>query len=79
MVWFQDKVWATSDYGIWTISEDQVEKPLLSSEVIACSGSMTVGDGVLLVAGEGGAAFHNGSLWQRLFLQREMTQAVENS
>jgi len=79
MVWFQDKVWATSDYGIWAISGERVEKPLIPAEVAACSGSMAVGDGVLLVAGEGGAAFHNGTLWQSLFLQYEMTQAVESS
>ncbi|HAX4823064.1 TPA: hypothetical protein JZG24_003350 [Escherichia coli] len=76
MVWFQDRVWVTSDYGIWTIKDDVIEQPLIPDEVMVCAGSMAVGDGVLLVAGEGGAAFHNGVLWQSLFLQYEMTQAV---
>ncbi|ECG5958398.1 hypothetical protein QEA29_004516 [Salmonella enterica] len=78
MVWFQGKVWATSDYGIWAIEGDIIGSPLIPDEVAACAGSMSVGDGVLLVAGEGGAAFHNGDFWQSLFLQYEMTQAVEN-
>ncbi|EOX8481115.1 WD40/YVTN/BNR-like repeat-containing protein [Salmonella enterica subsp. indica] len=78
MVWFQDRVWVTSDHGIWTIKDDIIEQPLIPDEVMACAGSMSVGDGVLLVAGEGGAAFHNGVLWQSLFLQYEMTQAVDN-
>ncbi|EJT4818785.1 TPA: hypothetical protein NVL72_004837 [Citrobacter freundii] len=79
MVWFQDRVWATSDYGIWVIKNDGIEKPLIPDEVMVCAGSMAVGDGVLLIAGEGGAAFHNGILWQSLFLQKEMTLAVDNS
>ncbi len=79
MVWFQDRIWATSDYGIWTIKGDRIEQPLIPAEVGACSGSMAVGDGVLLVAGEGGAAFHNGTLWQSLFLQYEMTEMVEKN
>lgn len=29
-------------------------------------------------AGQSGAAFHNGVLWQSLFLQHEMTQVVDN-
>lgn len=78
MVWFQDRVWATSDNSIWTISNDSMEQPLIPDEVIACAGSMSVGDGVLLVAGQGGAAFHNGVLWQSLFLQYEMTQEVDH-
>ncbi|EEZ4383009.1 hypothetical protein DDM35_002700 [Escherichia coli] len=78
MVWFQGRVWVTSDHGIWTIKDDIIEQPLIPDEVMACAGSMSVGDGVLLVAGEGGAAFHNGVLWQSLFLQYEMTQAVDN-
>lgn len=79
MVWFQGQVWATSDSRILTIKDDCIEYPLLPDEVMASSGSMAVGDGVLLVAGDGGAAFHNGTLWQSLFSQYEMTQAVENT
>ncbi|HCR9749813.1 TPA: hypothetical protein OPR08_002017 [Citrobacter koseri] len=78
MVWFQDRVWATSDNSIWTITDDSMEQPLIPDEVRVCAGSMSVGDGVLLVAGQGGAAFHNGVLWQSLFLQHEMTQVVDN-
>lgn len=33
MVWYENCVWATSDYGVWQIIGDDVVQPDLPSEV----------------------------------------------
>ncbi len=45
MVWYQGKVWCTSDYGLWTIENDKLVEPDLPAEVLSCSGRLAVGDG----------------------------------
>lgn len=51
MVWYEDKVWCTSDYGLWTIENGRVRSADVPPEVSACSGHLAVGDGILLLAG----------------------------
>ncbi len=79
MVWYEDRVWCTGDYGIWTIHNEKVSEPELDSEVRACAGNMYVNDGVLLIAGLGGAAFKEGGKWQTIVLRAEMEQQVRKS
>lgn len=38
MVWYENCVWATSDYGVWQIIGDDVVQPDLPSEVKMCTG-----------------------------------------
>lgn len=66
MVWYQGKVWCTSDYGLWVIENDKLKEADVPAEVRACSGNLSVGDGVMLLAGIFGAAYHDGSNWQIL-------------
>ncbi len=66
MVWYQDQIWCTSDYGIWTIKRDVLEEAEVSASVRVCAGNLSVGDGALLVAGHYGAALHDGASWHRL-------------
>lgn len=66
MVWFQDKVWCTSDYGIWTIENGKLTDPLLPAEVRSCSGNLSVNDGVMLLAGMYGASVFDGVKWVSL-------------
>jgi hypothetical protein len=66
MVWHQGKVWCTSDYGLWEIENDKVIKSTAPDEMRACAGHLSVGDGVMLLAGMYGAALHNGKEWQML-------------
>ncbi|NHZ93418.1 hypothetical protein F2P45_31075 [Massilia sp. CCM 8733] len=66
MVWFQDKVWCTSDYGIWTIENGKLTDPLLPAEVRSCSGNLSVNDGVMLLAGMYGATVFDGIKWMPL-------------
>jgi hypothetical protein len=63
MVWFDGCVWCTSDYGIWTIRDGVLEEAAVPNEVRACSGALSAGDGVMLLAGMYGACIYNGSNW----------------
>ncbi len=67
IVWYQDKVWCTSEYGLWTVGNDgklvDADVPSLAS---ACAGNLSTADGVLMVAGFNGAALHDGNEWHRL-------------
>ncbi|WP_426338226.1 hypothetical protein ACN9MZ_17395 [Pseudoduganella sp. S-14] len=66
MVWYQGKVWCTSDYGLWVIDKDKVHQADVPASVSSCSGHLSVGDGVMLLAGMYGAALHNGEEWKRI-------------
>ncbi len=62
------KVWMTSDYGLWNVVDGQlVEADLPSSDIKVCAGNLSVGDGVMLMAGSHGAAVHDGTAWQLIF------------
>ncbi len=66
MVWYEDRVWCTSDYGLWTIHEERVCVADVPPTVAACAGHLSVGDGVLLLAGYSGAAFREHGAWQQI-------------
>ncbi len=66
MVWYQDKLWCTSDYGLWVMENDKLQEADVPSWVQACSGNLSVGDGVLLLAGLHGAALYDGTSWQKI-------------
>lgn len=67
MVWFQDRVYCTSDYGLWEIVGDEVREAGVPPEIKICSGNLSVADGVMLLAGAFGAAWHDGSRWEQMF------------
>jgi hypothetical protein len=63
MVWYQDKVWCSSEYGIWTITDEQVEEANIPENCSAKAGYLSVGDGLLLIASDTGAAYFDGLKW----------------
>lgn len=67
MVWYEDRVWCTSDYGLWTIHNDKLTEADVPDFVRGCSGNLSVADGVLLLAGRGGAAFREDGKWQQIY------------
>lgn len=67
MVWFQDRVWCTSDYGLWWIKDGQLSEADVSAEIKVCAGYLSARDGVLLLAGYGGAAVLDAQGWRVLF------------
>jgi hypothetical protein len=66
MVWFDGRVWCTSHYGLWVIEDGKLKEADVPPEVKACSGNLSVGDGVMLLAGMYGASVHDGKRWNRL-------------
>ncbi len=66
MVWYQDKVWATNDYGICAFNEKGEQKLDLPDFVRSSTGYMAQGDGVLVIAGMYGASMHDGKEWKSL-------------
>jgi hypothetical protein len=67
LVWYDGRVWCTNDYGLWTIEGDTCTPAPVSSEITVCAGHLSTRDGVLLVAGRGGAAFFRDGQWNVLF------------
>lgn len=67
MVWYEDRIWATSDYGVWHIHKDKLERVRLPDGIDAYAGHLSVGDGVLMLAGYGGAAFLRDGKWTKIF------------
>lgn len=66
MVWHRGAVWCTNADGLWTITDGELKYADAAPEVSSCSGHLSVGDGVMLLAGEFGAALHDGQRWQRI-------------
>lgn len=77
IVWHAGRLWCTSDYGLWTVEGDKLtEVQLPSSDIAVCAGNLSAADGVMLMAGIHGAAFHDGKEWQLIFNRYKMEQAV---
>jgi hypothetical protein len=74
MVWHEDRVWCTSDYGVWTIKDDVLSAVSLPDGMNAYAGNLAAGHGVLLLAGYGGAAFLENGRWTRIFSVAEMSR-----
>ena len=74
MVWFEDRVYATNDYGLWEIQEGRVQPSQAPIEITNCAGHLSVADGVMLMAGAYGAALHDGQSWSRLFSIAELAR-----
>lgn len=66
MVWHNDMVWCTSDYGLWNIQNDRIISAHVPAGIKVCAGHVSVGDGVMLLAGTSGAALHDGKIWHRI-------------
>jgi len=66
MVWHDNMVWCTSDYGLWSIENDKLIEADVPQNVYACSGNLSVGDGVMLLAGLHGAVLHDGAGWHTI-------------
>lgn len=77
MVWYEDKVWCTNDYGLWTIEKGRIARANVPAEVSACAGNLSVGDGVLLLAGLYGAVFKEKGQWTTIVHFNVMEKLLE--
>lgn len=73
MVWYEETLFATNDYGVWVLNEhgDWHVPTDLPQAATGAAGSMATRDGVLLVAGVYGAAFKRDGNWFQLFQRYE--------
>ncbi|WP_369952130.1 hypothetical protein [Ralstonia syzygii] len=79
MVWFGDRVYATNDYGLWEIKDGSIKPSDAPIEITNCSGNLSVGHGVMLLAGHYGAALHDGTGWTRLFSIAELERQAKQT
>lgn len=77
LVWYEDQLWATNDYGVWVLQNGQMVEADLRSEVRICAGNLAVRDGVMLLAGYGGAAYRRDGRWTSIFLGFEVNDWFE--
>jgi hypothetical protein len=78
MVWYEGKAWATSENGLWTIEGGRVNYVAnLPSEVRVCAGNLYVADGVMLLAGLGGACFRENGEWHSIFTLGQMEKLLD--
>ena len=76
IVWHAGRLWCTSDYGLWPLEAGQLVRVELPSDIAVCEGNLSAADGVMLMAGAHGAAFHDGNDWQLIFNTFKMEQAL---
>ncbi len=72
MVWYEDRIWCTNDYGLWWIKDDKLVIADVPSAIKVCSGNLSTRDGVLLLAGYYGAALLENHEWKVIFHENEM-------
>jgi hypothetical protein len=70
-VWYQDRLWGTNDYGVWGIKNGEMQLADIPGSTRLCSGYLSARDGILLIAGHGGAAFLENEKWQVIFHPNE--------
>ncbi|MDR0701435.1 MAG: hypothetical protein LBF61_03335 [Azoarcus sp.] len=68
MVWYEDRVWCTNDYGLWTIHKGRMKRADVPTTVRACGGNLSTADGVLLLAGLYGAVFMENGQWNEIVI-----------
>ncbi len=79
LVWYEGTLWTTNDYGVWTLKDEALVEADLPSGVKVCSGNLATRDGVLLLAGHGGASFKRDGQWTEIFHDHEVREWLETN
>jgi hypothetical protein len=78
IVWHANQLWCTNDYALWTVADGKLQEiEELPSEIKVCAGNLSAADGVMLMGGAHGAAYHDGTTWHVIFNQYQMEQGLE--
>ena len=67
MIWHEDQIWCTSDYGLWQISDEKLVVAEVDSEIAVCSGHLSTCGDVMLLGGHSGAAYKESGVWHKIF------------
>lgn len=76
LVRFGNQIFASTKHALWEIGEDGCRRVVLAPGICECTGYLAVADGVMLMAGEGGAALNTGQDWQLLVRTRRCADAM---
>ena len=79
LVWYDGELWATNDYGVWVLKDGELVDADLPAGVKVCAGNLATRDGVLLLAGHGGAAFKRDGSWVEIFHDHEVREWFEGN
>ncbi len=74
MLWYEDRLWCTNDYGVWWVEGDEVVEADIPDSAILCSGNLSTEEGVLLLAGLHGAAYLKNGEWNVMFHYDELLE-----
>ena len=50
----------------------------INSDIAICAGNLSVADGMLLMAGRNGAAYHDGDVWRLIFNDQKMKENIKS-
>ena len=69
IVWFNDRLFLGSDYGLWEFKDGEVIRAEVPDQVLTCSGALSIcpEKKYLLTAGNNGASMYDGKEWTVLF------------
>ncbi|MHA7059281.1 hypothetical protein ACWGOQ_0018790 [Aquimarina sp. M1] len=77
IVWFANRLWLGSDYGLWEYSDNELKRATVPSQVKNRSGSLSINaeKNLLLTAGQNGASMFDGVKWEVLIDALEINDA----
>jgi hypothetical protein len=61
--WFDNRLWVSSDYGLYTWDGSNLHRPIHDGSMVVASGHMDVYDGILLCASQSEAIAFDGKTW----------------
>ena len=76
IVSFDNRLFLSSDYGLWEFKDNKVITAEVPSDVILCSGTLSIcpENKYLLTAGNNGASMYDGKEWKVLFSSWEYSR-----
>lgn len=66
LIWYEDRLYGTNDYGLWYLDENHMLPVDLQQDIKVCVGNLATADGVMLLAGPSGAAYKAEGKWHHL-------------
>ncbi|HEU4497563.1 MAG TPA: hypothetical protein VFR70_10970 [Flavobacterium sp.] len=74
MVWYDGKVWATNDQGVWWVDKNGIVEAEIPLEARLSRGHISVNDGVLLLGGSMSVAYLQDGKWTQIYSYRTMME-----
>lgn len=79
LVWHEGVLYGGNRHGLWSWQGGRMQAVELPDGIAGCAAHLSVHDGVLLMAGQRGAAILEGGRWNLVFRVRDAGRASENA